>query len=273
MIKLLSYIVSIVRVSMSMIKFTMKKELISMDNKTHMDLKTNAFYAKKLVVQSIYVGAKLANCNVTFSETQTIVDGENVASVSLKDIETVLNLKRAWRFMLDTIDKPITLEYICQLHSFVAYYQALAWGTLRTGDVRISGTSYVPKIPQEKEVLKKIRKIKAIENGTQRAIEYFIYACKQKLFWDGNHRMSMMIANKYLIMDGAGLFSPNEKDFDVFNACLSAYYDDERNKPILREYLYNYVITDPSCAREAMSYREKKKYINEIAKNKSIGKR
>ena len=58
----------------------------------------NVFVAKRNLVDYIYNSAKLEGCNVTFPETQTILDGVNVGSVTLDDVQTILNLRDAWRF-------------------------------------------------------------------------------------------------------------------------------------------------------------------------------
>lgn len=77
------------------------------------------FLAKKLLYQSIYIGVKLEGSNITFPETQTILYGVNVPSVSLDDIQTIFNLRDAWKFVLNDIDSEINLDYICKVNSYV----------------------------------------------------------------------------------------------------------------------------------------------------------
>ena len=116
----------------------------------------NLFLAKKKWDENIYCGMKMENRNITFPQTQTILNGVNVAGVALDDIQAVLNMRDGWRYLVSTIEVPITLSYICKLNEFVARNEALEWGVLRTGNVGISGTDYVPPIPEPNEVEKEL---------------------------------------------------------------------------------------------------------------------
>jgi hypothetical protein len=57
---------------------------------------------------------KMENRNVTFPETQTILQGVNVGHVALDDIQAILNIRDAWRYLLDTLDEPLDLGLLCQ---------------------------------------------------------------------------------------------------------------------------------------------------------------
>lgn len=194
------------------------------DDKYKLSVRENVFHAKKVIIQNIYNGAKLEGCNVTFPETETILNGVNVPGVSIDDIECILNLRNAWRLLLKTIEEPLTLDYICKIHGEAARNQALAWGTLRTGRVGISGTSYIPPIPDKKEIGKQLKEILSLPTATSQAIYYFLWAVRSQLFWDGNKRTSTLIANKILISSGHGIFTVNEDDLLEFNKRLQAYY-------------------------------------------------
>ena len=193
-------------------------------DKCRLSVKENIFHAKKTIIQSIYNSAKLEGCNITFPETETILSGVNVPGVSIDDIECILNLRNAWRLLLRTIQEPLTLYYICKIHGEVARNEALEWGSLRTGKVGISGTSYIPPIPDKQDVEKQLKEILGLPTTTSRAIYYFLWATRSQLFWDGNKRTSILIANKILISAGRGIFTVKETDLLEFNKRLSAYY-------------------------------------------------
>ncbi len=107
------------------------------------------FLAKKKWDENVYCGMRMENRAVTFPQTQTILNGVNVPSVQLDDIQAILNMRDAWRYLLDTINELITLDYLCKLNDFIARNEALEWGKLRTGTVGISGTDYTPPIPEK----------------------------------------------------------------------------------------------------------------------------
>ena len=103
----------------------------------HLTPEQSHFLAKKKWDENVYCGMKMENRAVTFPQTKTILEGVNVPGVQLDDIQAILNMRDAWRFLMGSIDEPITLEYLCRLNAFIARNEALEWGKLRTGSVAI----------------------------------------------------------------------------------------------------------------------------------------
>ena len=182
-----------------------------MKDKYNLTIDQNVFLVKKLLVVIIYNSAKLEGLNVTFPETQTILDGINVPSVKLDDITCMLNLRDAWREILVNLDTDLDLSYICKINSLVSRNESLEWGVLRNGKVGIAGTDYIPDIPVEELVIEEINEILEIENITLRAIKYMPYGMRKQLFWDGNKRTSTIIANKIMIQNGKGIITIKEE--------------------------------------------------------------
>ena len=181
--------------------------------------------AKKLIVESIYNSARLEGCNVTFSDTKTILDGVSVANLKMDDVEVILNLRDAWRYLFSNIEKEFNLEFICKLNYYVSRNGSLEWGVLRNGRISISGVDYVPPVPKREYVLEEINNILDIENVTERAIRYFLWGMRSRLFWNGNKRISTLGANKILISRGKGVLSIPEKYIQEFNIRLSKFYN------------------------------------------------
>lgn len=194
-------------------------------DKYNLTLEQNIFLAKKLIVENIYNSARLEGCNVTFPDTKTILDGVSVANLKMSDVEVILNLRDAWRYLIDNIQKPFNLDFICKINYFVARNESLEWGVLRNGNVSISGVDYIPTIPDKEDVIDSINKILNIESVTERAIRYFLWGMRSQLFWDGNKRTSTVCANKILISEGKGILSIPEKHIREFNIKLSEFYN------------------------------------------------
>lgn len=209
-----------------------------MKDKFNLTLEENVFLAKKQLVSSIYMGAKIEGLNVTFPETQTILDGVNVPNVKLDEINTILNLRDAWKYVLDNIKEEVSLDFILKVNSYVSRNESLSWGELRTGNVGISGTDYIPKIPKENVVKEDIKNILEIPDITLRSIKYMLYGMRNQLFWDGNKRTSMIIANKIMIMNGKGIILVKDDDLLEFNKLLTEYYTTGVDIKII-EFLYN----------------------------------
>lgn len=207
--------------------------MLNIKDKYNLTIEENIFLAKKILVNSIYNSAKLEGINITFPETQTILNGVNVPNVRLDDITCILNLRDAWKEVLNNIDEDLNLQYICKINSFISRNESLKWGVLRTGQVGISGTNYIPTIPNENNVKEELNKILSIDNITLRSIKYMLYGMRSQLFWDGNKRTSMIIANKIMIQNGKGIITIKEENLLEFNQLLTNYYNTNKDEEII----------------------------------------
>lgn len=190
----------------------------------------NMFLAKKTFTELVYNTAYIEGCNVTFPQTQTIIDGAVINGIAVSDIQTVLNLRDGWKYCIESIDNPLTLEYICRVNEYVSRNESLQWGVLRTGKVGVG--DFIPSVPVEMEVLKEISRIINIKNPVDRALEYFSYACKQQLFWDGNKRTSTIVSSKILIESGEGILTIGKDNAEEFNTTLNNWYLYDELEPL-----------------------------------------
>lgn len=190
----------------------------------------NIFLAKKIFVELVFNTAYIEGCNVTFPQTQTIIEGAVVNGVTVDDIQTVLNLRDAWKYCIKTIDSPVDLEYICKINEFVSRNESIQWGVLRNGKVGVG--DFIPSIPVMEDVMVKLDKIAAISEPVERAVEYFAYCCKQQLFWDGNKRTSTIISSKILMESGNGVLTIGKNNAEEFNIALNNWYLKDELEPL-----------------------------------------
>ncbi len=210
---------------LSKTKIFLAKELICI-----MTREQNVFLAKKIFVELVYNTAYIEGCNVTFPQTQTIIDGAVVNGVAVDDIQTVLNLRDGWRYMINSLDEELTLEYVMKVNEYVSRNESLQWGVLRTGTVGVG--DYVPDIPETESVIREIERINGIADPTERALDYFAYACKAQLFWDGNKRTSTIVASKILIENGCGILTIGKDNAEEFNTALNNWYLKNELQPL-----------------------------------------
>jgi filamentation induced by cAMP protein fic len=196
-----------------------------MENKYKMTLEQNIFLAKRNLVDNVYANARLEGINITFPQTKTILEGVNVPSLKLDEIQCVLNLRDAWKYVIDNIEENFNLDFVCKINEYVSRNESLEWGKLRSGRVEITGTEYIPPIPDREETQKEIDEILKIENETQRAITYMLYGMRKQLFWDGNKRTSTIAANKIMIASGAGIIKVPDNKLEEFNTLLTEFYN------------------------------------------------
>ncbi len=212
-----------------------------MNDKYNMSLKENIFIAKRMIIDIIWKSANLEGINITFPETYAIYEKAYLDKANISDVNTILNLKHAWQIVFSSIEEEIDLEYIKKIHNEVGKDEALEWGVLRNGTVGISGTDYIPPIPDKGQVEYELQKIKEVESVTERAITLMMWLMKSQLFWDGNKRTAMIIANKELIKNGKGIISIPIEKIKEFNELLSDYYTNDR-KVALQNFIYKYAL-------------------------------
>ena len=211
-------------------------------NKYTLTPEQSRFLAKKKWDENVYCGMRMENRAVTFPQTRTILDGVNVPGVQLDDIQAILNMRDAWRFLMNTTDEPLTVEYICKINGFIARNEALEWGVLRRGSVGISGTDYKPPVPVYETISAELDKLlSADKTATEKALDAFAWGARGQFFWDGNKRTSLTVANKILLMNGAGILTITDQHMEAFNIALLNFYNTGEAEP-LKQFLYDHAI-------------------------------
>lgn len=213
------------------------------EDRFHLTPEQSLFLAKKKWDENVYCGMKMENRAVTFPQTQTILNGVNVPNVQLDDIQAILNMRDAWKFLLSTVNEEVTFEYWCKLNEYISRNEALEWGKLRTGNVGISGTDYEPPIPNKEKTIKELENILSTPDvsATDKALEAFVWGARGQFFWDGNKRTSLMFANKILVSSGSGIMTITDKYMEQFNTLLLNYYNTGESEE-LKQFLYKNAI-------------------------------
>ncbi|MDO4567049.1 MAG: Fic family protein [Oscillospiraceae bacterium] len=231
-----------------------------MENRYSMSVEQNIFVAKRNIVDYIWKSARLEGLGVTYPDTEAIYNGMSVQGVKVDEIIAVNNLKRAWQFVLETLEPPLDLPYICRINQIVGGDNLIInAGYLRMTPVSIGGTSWKPAMPDEATVKEELARIAAKEGGTERAIELMLYCMRGQLFLDGNKRTAMLAANKVMIENGAGIISiPIEIQRD-FTKLLVEFYETGEAEEI-KDFVYNHCVDGMEFpAPETQKEKEQKK--------------
>ena len=142
-------------------------------NDTTTDRRTAVELAKRLLVDLIWRTAKIEVDGVTFPDTQEIFDGRAPEGMSVDDIVTVNNIKRAWGFLLGNIDYPVDWQYIREYNRIIGEGRVRDAGRLREYGVRIGGTGWVPEIPTVESPQERVRGILEESEGEDTAMLLF----------------------------------------------------------------------------------------------------
>lgn len=198
-----------------------------MKNRYQMTTEDNIFFAKRIIVDSIYQQANLEGIAVTFAQTQDILNNINVDTLAPNEISKVCCLRDGWQYLFDNLNKEMSLIFLEEIHELIARfdvpYQYL--GKWRNDDVIISGTRWRPELPNPEDILKTMNEINKCENETERAIKMGLWIMRCQPFKDGNKRVGSFVANKILIENGVGIFNVPVKLDGTFKQMLVDYYE------------------------------------------------
>lgn len=201
----------------------------------------NIDFARANLKQNIYNQAVLEGIGTTFPQTEDIIDNGKVSGVKTNDIQKILNLKRAWEFILDkdVISYGSDYSILCNIAKLINQDFYVNGGQARKLPVSIGGSSYIPPIPEEDKVKEEIKRIinsrKKIE---EKAIEICLFCMKSQIFIDGNKRAGVIFANHYLISKGKGMLIIPENKVSEFKKLLVLYYEN-RDKGKILEFMRN----------------------------------
>jgi len=199
----------------------------------------NIEFARANIKNLIYDQAVLEGIETTFPQTETILDNGKVSGVAPSDVLKILNLKRAWEFILDenVISSDTNFHMLAYIAKIVneGFYEN--GGKVRTVPVAIGGSTYLPPIPHEATIKECLREILASSlTPIDTAVKLCLYVMKTQVFIDGNKRAVIIFANQYLISKGQGLIVVPESSVNVFKRLLIDYYEGE-NEAIVSNYL------------------------------------
>lgn len=223
-----------------------KKELGTMQYQEKLlsdEVKLNVDLARRNLVDSIYKQAMLEGVATTYSDTETIVNGGRVSNMTSSDILKVVNLKRAWEFIMGegVLSMSTNFAILCQVNGIVQEGFSYFAGKLRSVPVSIGGSTYIPPLPYEAQVRQDLASLLDKEESYEVAIELLLYVMKKQLFIDGNKRTAVIFANHYLISRGMGLIVIPAELVSEYKKLLIAYY--ENNDDTIKEFLKEKCLT------------------------------
>jgi len=188
------------------------------------------FMLRRLMAEYVWDVVHLEGNAFTFVDVQTLLGGTTVGCHRQADAQQVLNQQRALDLIARLVADPsihLGKDLALKIHAKVAFEEALRWGCFRTGDVRISGTSYVPPPAAELEdrYQRGLNAIERIENPFERALVYFFWGALSQFFFDGNKRTSRAVMNFILLRNGYYYLTVPGERKDAFDTMMVDFYE------------------------------------------------
>lgn len=188
--------------------------------------------AKRLLVDSIWKSANLEGLGTTFPKTEAIL-ANAPTTTKTEEVLFVINMKRAWQFLLDNLDDQNCLALLREYNKIVGELLFNYAGEIRTIPVQIGGTSWEPKMPHTGIIINDLEEIEKMEDTELRALKYFCYVARAQMFIDGNKRVAQLIANKVLIENNIGIFQIPIEKLEDFKMLLIQYYESGNDTEII----------------------------------------
>lgn len=196
-------------------------------------------FARKNRNAIIYDQVILEGIGTTFPEIEAILEQGIIRNAKVEDVQKILNLKRAWEFILD--DNVLLAKTDFNLISYIAkivnegFY--LNGGEVRGVPVKIGGSTYYPPIPLATKVKEDIISLlSAPLNEIDIAIELCLYTMKTQIFNDGNKRTAVIACNHYLVSKGIGFLAIAHDNVSKFKEMLVNYYEN-KHPNVIKDYL------------------------------------
>jgi len=191
------------------------------------------------LTETIHKQAVSSRIPVTFSNIETIVEGEKISDVALIDILKIFNLKKAWDFILNPYVLSCKTDYdlLITINELISQNICFNAGYLRSVTSSISKTNWRPVLPVKTIVKNNLNFI--LENDVDiidKAIDSLLYISKNKLFPDNNQLTAELYANHILLSNGIGILSISEDRIQHYNTLLLKYFD-TNNSLLIKEFL------------------------------------
>lgn len=185
-------------------------------DKYRMTKEQNRCLVKMNFTQLVHITSRFEGVTTTLPETQTIIDGLGVSGVPVDDINTIVQLKRAWQYII-TEESPLTLAVEQKIN------QITARGDFVPPEVDFSKEKkYFTMLMEQPKM-----------SMTEKALRLMYHNMRQQIFWDGNKRTAFLVANKLLIDHGIGILSISLDLWPKWNELISDYYFSRELAPLL----------------------------------------
>ena len=175
--------------------------------------------AKRLIIDSIWKSANLEGLGTTYPKTYAIL-ANAPTNTRAEEVIFIINMKEAWQFLLANLDRPNNLEILLEYNKIV--------GNLLFYDIFLPNKPVVNNIFNDM-----VNKLNQIDNPEEKALQYFCFVAKSKMFINGNRRVAQLIANKILIENNIGIFQVPIDNLETFRDLLIKFYKTNNNNGII----------------------------------------
>lgn len=213
-------------------------------NKTHLAPAAMQQLITQKLPKLIVMNARLEDVKVTESEVKKVLQMAMGTSLAQTDYDVVAQLSLAWKMILAETG-PVNLALEQRINTMIDLDSA-APGMIRngTGSVMTTRGEFIPPEINEKQEAAYLNELlTSAKSTTEKALTLMYHNMRNQLFYDGNKRTALVIANKLMLDQGAGLICiPLAKFTTWMNKLTSFYFTNDMTE--LNDWTYqNGIIT------------------------------
>lgn len=196
-------------------------------NQYHLTPSENYQLAKDNLNKLIRMTAKLEDIDVSISQINKIINKKPTNNISTSEIDTINQLNNGWLEMLNHYSSNLTLTMEQNINKIVTHDTAAFHGYLRngTGNVETDQGDFNPPMISETAEQNYLQQLlKSNQSATDKALTLMYHNMRQQLFYDGNKRTAIIIANKIMLDNGAGLICLPLENWSIWQHKLTEFY-------------------------------------------------
>lgn len=191
----------------------------------------NRRFTRMNYTKLVYTNSRFEGVKTTLPQTQTIMDGMSVAKVPIVDVLTIINLKRGWQLVTGHTEM-VTFDFEKVINKVVAAEYYLNKENVDSEQITIDET-------EERNFLNNVLNSK--RTTTDKAMTIMYHNMRQQMFWDGNKRTAVLVANKIMIDGGAGLINVPLDLWAEWHQLIADFYR-TNDMQQLKEWTYKHAI-------------------------------
>ena len=203
-----------------------------------MNIERTRLLIDKYLVDYVYNAARIEGVNTKYLDTKILIEDGIEPNLDADKVNILKNLKDAYKALKDPkfLSSPIDLYTLKKVNVFIngrgLVHEA---GRIRTDEVYILNSSYIPPIPDEYEVNNNIIDIiKQNKDPFDVGIDLYLYVMRAQPFIDGNKRTANVFANLYLLQNDCPIISVHANHKKAFLTLLSRFYETNEPKKITK---------------------------------------
>lgn len=183
-------------------------------------------FIERNICDIIKMQANFIGIKTNVKDVSMIINGDSISSYKVDSVLMIYNMGRTWKYVLETANKPLTSDFINNIHSMLS-------AGVYTNIVDLIYNNEVYKLSElcMNDMLN-ILVNRVYDEDVSRFIDVALYIIYNKLFGNWSTLIASYVLTKLLMQNGVGIFYICQRYWDEFNTQLRSYLLTHNNENI-----------------------------------------